>query len=256
LNGNGLADPEEDVNGPNGVPDGNFNAWDCRGADGTDGTNGTNGTNGLSCWDLNGNGLADPEEDVSGPEGVPDGNFNAWDCRGANGGNGANGLNCWDLNGNGIADPEEDVSGPDGVPDGVVDVWDCRGATGEPGQDLTGVGHGVVDAGGNLVDGYNIIGASRDQNEYGFYYTVEVDVSSVPNLPELTADDFSVLATVRAVSADPYGGGAIALLVAHYQFFPGALDVTNGTLTVRVYIMDLSTFLPTAAEFSILVLEP
>ncbi len=58
------------------------------------------------CWDLNGNGVADPEEDING-----DNEFDALDCQG---------TNCWDLNGNGVEDPEEDING-----DGVFDAFDC-----------------------------------------------------------------------------------------------------------------------------------
>jgi hypothetical protein len=96
------------------------------GPTGAAGTNGTNGTNGISCWDVNGNGIADPAEDING-----DGNFDALDCAGAAGPAGANGLNgisCWDANGNGVNDPAEDVNG-----DGNFDALDCIGAAGPAG---------------------------------------------------------------------------------------------------------------------------
>lgn len=124
LNGNGLGDPEEDVNG-----DGNFDALDCQGEDGEngkDGQNGLPGANGLpgiACWDLNGNGVGDTSEDING-----DGNFDALDCQGTDGqsglpgANGQFGISCWDLNGNGIGDPEEDVN-----VDGNYDALDCKG---------------------------------------------------------------------------------------------------------------------------------
>ena len=35
------------------------------GATGPTGNNGTNGINGISCWDLNGNGVNDPAEDIN-----------------------------------------------------------------------------------------------------------------------------------------------------------------------------------------------
>ncbi|RME37262.1 MAG: hypothetical protein D6788_09850, partial [Planctomycetota bacterium] len=126
LNGNGVNDPEEDVNN-----DGAFNALDCvAGAAGLELPN-----DGISCWDLNENGQADPEEDVNG-----DGVVDVADCRGADGADGAagpagpagpagaDGLNCWDLNGNGVRDPEEDTNG-----DGVWDARDCQGAAGPSG---------------------------------------------------------------------------------------------------------------------------
>jgi hypothetical protein len=164
LNGNGLGDPAEDIDG-----DGLYTVMDCRGAagpDGQDGIDGTNGTDGRSCWDLNGDGIGEPREDIDGDglytaadcrgddglEGLScwdlnanrigdldedlngDGFFTATDCRGAEGTDGANGVDgvdgqdCWDLNGNGIGDPDEDLNG-----DLVVDIFDCRGADGETG---------------------------------------------------------------------------------------------------------------------------
>jgi len=41
------------------------------GADGVDGVNGVDGASGVACWDLNGNGVGDPEEDLNG-DGVVD----------------------------------------------------------------------------------------------------------------------------------------------------------------------------------------
>ena len=124
LNGNGLEDAEEDVNG-----DGQVDVQDCQGVAGADGLDGESGADGLSCWDLNGNGLADENEDRN-----RDGVVDAQDCQGPSGSSGqigqagvdgADGLNCWDLNGNGLEDPEEDVNG-----DGAVDALDCRGPIG------------------------------------------------------------------------------------------------------------------------------
>lgn len=92
---------------------------------------------GISCWDLNGNGTGDPEEDVNG-----DGIFSALDCQGPQGpagqpapDNGAgqpvpgvDGINCWDLDGDRVNDPEEDVN-----EDGVFDALDCQGPQGDQG---------------------------------------------------------------------------------------------------------------------------
>lgn len=105
------------------------------GAAGTAGPTGSNGINGISCWDLNGNGVNDPSEDVN-----TDGNWDALDCAGAvgaagptgaagsTGANGINGINCWDLNGNGVNDPAEDVN-----TDGNWNAADCAGAAGPTG---------------------------------------------------------------------------------------------------------------------------
>ena len=51
------------------------------GADGTDAINGIDGNNGISCWDLNANGVADPEEDLNN-----DGVVDVLDCNGIAGG--------------------------------------------------------------------------------------------------------------------------------------------------------------------------
>lgn len=81
-NGNGNGDPSEDING-----DGNYDTLDCQGPSGplgqtggtgNEGPQGEQGPAGLSCWDINGDGIGDLEEDTNG-----DGNFNALDCQGA-----------------------------------------------------------------------------------------------------------------------------------------------------------------------------
>ena len=56
LNGDGIPDAGEDVNG-----DGVVDVFDCRG---------------VNCWDLDGDGVGDPGEDING-----DGAFDALDCR-------------------------------------------------------------------------------------------------------------------------------------------------------------------------------
>jgi len=63
------ADGLDGLSGQNGI-DGQD------GADGADGAVGQDGADGLNCWDLNGNGLADLEEDTNG-----DGFYTALDCR-------------------------------------------------------------------------------------------------------------------------------------------------------------------------------
>ncbi len=57
------------------------------GAAGANGATGANGTNGISCWDLNGDGINDPGEDIN-----TDGFWNALDCAGAAGPAGATGA--------------------------------------------------------------------------------------------------------------------------------------------------------------------
>jgi hypothetical protein len=97
--------------------------------DGAAGGAGRGTVGGLNCWDLNGNGLPDADEDTN-----QDGVIDALDCQGAPGEPGqpvpgVDGINCWDLNENGTADAEEDTNG-----DGVVNVMDCQGADGSNGS--------------------------------------------------------------------------------------------------------------------------
>ena len=114
------------------------------------------GASGQSCWDRNGNGRGDAEEDLN-----RDGSVNALDCIGPQGPAGApgaagpsgpvgpagpigpvgpagapgaagtagrNGQSCWDRNGNGVGDANEDYNR-----DGQVNVLDCLGPAGPAG---------------------------------------------------------------------------------------------------------------------------
>jgi hypothetical protein len=185
LNGNGEGDPDEDRNG-----DGEFDALDCQGADGRDGSSagsgpqGPAGTDGRDCWDLNGNGEGDPDEDRN-----DDGEFDALDCQGADGRDGSSGgsgpqgsagadgvdgrdgvdgsdgaagqdgVNCWDLNGDGVGDLEtEDTNG-----DGVVNVEDCRGADAASGMSFFDT----------FIDDFFTIGN-------GSYGSIRLDVGNLP----------------------------------------------------------------------------
>ena len=78
------------------------------------GPEGPPGSPGLSCWDLNENGACDDDEDLTGPDGVPDGLCGVHDCRGVPGPQGEPG--------------ERGSDGQDGA-DGQP------GATGPPGSD-------------------------------------------------------------------------------------------------------------------------
>ncbi len=96
------------------------------GSQGAPGAAGSAGAAGISCWDTNGDGTGNADEDVN-----EDGNFNALDCVGATGPEGERGprgpagISCWDLNGNGVGDAEEDANG-----DGDFDALDCQGRSG------------------------------------------------------------------------------------------------------------------------------
>ena len=106
---------------------------------------GRDGIDGLVCWDLDGDGVGDPEEDTNG-----DGEFNARDCEGPAGSPGrdgpggatgaagpagtagVDGVDCWDLNGNGLEDASEDIN-----QDGQFNALDCRGPDGPQGPSGT-----------------------------------------------------------------------------------------------------------------------
>ncbi|WP_421807957.1 hypothetical protein [Flagellimonas sp.] len=53
----------------------------------SDGEDGASGLSGISCWDINGDGINDADEDIN-----QDGQFNALDCQGLNGQDGADGM--------------------------------------------------------------------------------------------------------------------------------------------------------------------
>jgi len=112
------------------------------GADGEAGADGIDGTNGISCWDLNGNGNADANEDTN-----QDGEYNTLDCQGSDG---TNGVSCDDgnnpiyLSDNGItikacqAAHIGDTGGVNGVTYTVVDNAGLLAAR-DAGEDLTKV---------------------------------------------------------------------------------------------------------------------
>jgi hypothetical protein len=242
------------------------------------------GTPGLACWDLNGNGQADAEEDING-----DGVWDAQDCQGADGdpgSPGASGANCWDTigdyNGDGTSDGQdcldwvaENVDAPPGPAgancwdtigdyneDGVEDGQDCLDWVADnvevnPSVDPT-IARGYVDAFGTLVSGDRVLSTAFIAN--GEYQLV-VDLSGLDlDLQDLTLspNDFPVLITVYATSADPVPWSSdIAALVAGYEYNSAtSLDRDAGTLTLRVHILDATSGDHTSASFSFMVLRP
>ncbi len=80
------------------------------GTPGADGADGADGTDGLHCWDLDGNGEADVDEDTNG-----DGTVDVLDCRGASGADGADGADGDDGSGGGWSKSDlYTVTGADG----------------------------------------------------------------------------------------------------------------------------------------------
>lgn len=112
--------------GPEGEP-GPEGPSGAAGPSGGPGGQGPPGPQGIACWDVDGDGTGDPDEDVNG-----DGDFNALDCQGDQGSPGdpgPSGLSCWDLNADGVGNPDEDTNG-----DGNFDVLDCQGPPGTSSQ--------------------------------------------------------------------------------------------------------------------------
>jgi len=130
---------------------------------------GRDGEDGLPCWDLNGNGESDAQEDVNG-----DGAFDARDCAGSDapggdlipGQDGADGINCWDLNGNGVGDDNEDLND-----DGAFDARDCQGPAGHDGLDGNDGGRGPAGEPGEdgqqlfhvFIDDFFALGAAEGE---------------------------------------------------------------------------------------------
>ncbi len=136
LNGNGWADPEEDVN-----QDAAWDVWDCIGPAGPQGEAGLAGPAGPQ---------GEPgATGATGPAGAQ-GDVGPAGPQGETGPAGPAGLACWDLDGDGIAYPDEDLNG-----DGLWDARDCTGPQGESGWLLTG------NAG--TTPGTHYLGTSDDQ---------------------------------------------------------------------------------------------
>lgn len=94
-------------------------------------SDGEDGANGINCWDTNGDGIDQENEDVNG-----DNEFDFLDCMGTQGTQGDPGTPCWDLNNNGQPDITEDKDTNEDINgDNVVNALDCRGADGQQGED-------------------------------------------------------------------------------------------------------------------------
>lgn len=208
------------------------------GVPGEQGPAGEPGADGLSCWDLNGDGVADPAEDING-----DGDFNALDCQGADGLDGQPGepgLSCWDLNGNGIGEDEEDIND-----DGNFDALDCQGPAGEPAP-FQVIASAVIREDGTTQSGHNVL--SSVWAGTGSYWVV-FDVSEADIPDGADAIDFPVLITIL----EHLERGPDFMVIARY--LPVSLE--DGELTIHVQIYGpLPLNLHVDSWFSIEVLEP
>jgi len=209
-----------------------------QGAPGVPGPAGEPGADGLSCWDLNGDGVADPAEDIN-----DDGDFNALDCQGTDGLDGQPGepgLSCWDLNGNGVGEPEEDING-----DGNLDALDCQGPAGEPAP-FQVIASAVIRDDGSTQSGNNVLSSVWFGS--GFYQVV-FDVSEADIPDGADAIDFPVLITIL----DEFERGPDFMVIARYV--PVSLE--DGVLKINVHIYGpLPLNLHLDSWFSIEVLEP
>lgn len=237
---------------------------------------GAPGADGLNCWDLNGNGEPDADEDVNA-----DGVWDAYDCQGAAGAagaagasgatgppgapgeTGADGLNCWDLDADGLADAFEDING-----DGLVDAQDCQGAAGAdgqngaPGQDATGaIAIAAVPATGDLTAANSIRGIKFPPDTSMINvrvgtgrYNIPIDLSGIDTdtlgrpLSSLTAADFAVFVTLETDANGPPGGSGVPLLLfAFYEVLE--IDAVNQEALIQVKIRTISNVLANA-DFS------
>lgn len=191
---------------------------------------GRDGVDGLNCWDLNGNGVGDPEEDING-----DGDYDALDCQGAQGATGpagadgqdgpagadgqagADGLSCWDLNGNGRGDPSEDMNG-----DGDFNALDCQGPAGPGGSGPPG------------ADGPEFFDIFIDD-----FFTVEGapegDLRVVPLSP------VSIHEPALGVVRDPYTGTTWTGIVAYRMAIPNVYEAGND-VTMRLFFYQTSEY--------------
>lgn len=147
--------------------------------------NGPQGLPGVNCWDLDGDGVNDPAEDVNS-----DSQWNTLDCQGATGAtgatgaagatgptglagaNGINGTNCWDANNDGVQDAAEDINS-----DGFWNALDCIGATG-----ATGVAGANGTNGTNCwdLDNDGVQDLSEDINTDGFWNALDCQGATGP----------------------------------------------------------------------------
>ncbi len=257
LNGNGRADPGEDVNG-----DGIWDVQDCQGAAGTAGQEGSPGGN---CWDTigdyNGDHWADAQDCLdwvaahvdaqAGARGA-DG-ANCWDTIGDYNHDGVkNGQDCLDWVANQVAAGPAGPAGPAGGNcwddigdfngDGHLNSYDCLDYVSAGGESAV-IARAFVDAFGVVHRGSNIVDASFiSAGDYEIVVSLAESQADLTD-PGLSPLDFPVLITIYATSADPLPWSEnIAALVGHYKFDDAtSLNRTDKTLTLRVYILDAQT---------------
>jgi hypothetical protein len=214
------------------------------------------GEAGLGCWDLNGNGVADAEEDING-----DGVWDALDCQGADGADGAPGEQ-----------GEQGEPGTPGTPGAPGEPGE-PGAPGEPGEDMTGViARGLIPSNANYDPalGYGILGVYRPEDDpmdpnppqgptrgrYRVHVQLPQRYDDEGNPDPYTEPEIIVLLSVEAVvigGAPPGSGGTPAQLFAFWEL----VELNNDQDIVRLEIQIRSSLnFPTDADFSLVVMLP
>ena len=209
---------------------------------------GAPGAPGVNCWDLNGDGVNDPQEDANG-----DGLWDAFDCQGPAGQNGVDG-----------------VDGQDGQ----------NGQDGEDGQDLTGViargwipgaeydafppdlGFVYVPDAGTTV---GILSAYRPDPEAGnpsvptpgeYHVRVALPEREQPYM----RDEIVVLISVEARRM-LYDPGPLYQLFGYWQIVPDVLDgdvIVGDVLELKIIVKagSLPSMFPADGNYSIVVMVP
>lgn len=222
----GLEDYQRDVLG--GLLAGAAISQTSAGDDAGAALDGRDAADGLNCWDSNGNGAPDLEEDVNG-----DGTWDALDCQGADGAagedgsgtggrDGIDGLRCWDTNGNDVADADEDTNG-----DGLWNTLDCAGADGADGS--SGSSGASGSAGPDGADGPEFFSVFIDDfftNVGGAEGSLSVVLASI---------DEPTLGQVGATVAGVVASDAIAFRVPVPASYRAGNDVT-----LRLYLYRLN----------------
>lgn len=239
---------------------------------GQQGAPGAPGAGGVNCWDLDGDGLNDADEDTNG-----DGEWNALDCQGSSGedglttqgapgapgADGLDGTNCWDLNANGVFDVETE----DFNDNGEADIDDCRGADG---SDFSAViARGLI-PGAEIPDDADWIPAAGTALNIQRVYRPETLPGAPPSmgryrvvvkLPDRGSDYLQpeivvlVSASVPRVDGSPPGtGGATAQLFVFWEVV--VIDNTAGTVEFEVQCRTAPLNFFTDATFSMVVMAP
>lgn len=225
-------------------------------------TQGEPGAPGINCWDLDGDGVDDPEEDVNG-----DGVWDALDCQGPPGEPGQAGQGTPGPPGPQGPQGPQGEPGPQGPagPPGQDGVDGQDGQDGEDGQDLTGVIARAVISGTapETFDPNNAVGIAavyRPEDDpldpdppagptRGRY---RLHVQLPPRGEPYTADDLVTLVSVDPPAAGG-GDGIDSSLIGMWQLFSIDGDIADIEVRFRSAVLN---FYADPDYFSVVVLTP